>query len=477
MLTKLWNSPTATSWIYFLVVPLRLFILTPLVLSHFSKQELDVFFLLSSSTVLATVIEFRLCDTFDKLLSFAIVNKKNSSVSDYADRSHSCADRKLFERTRQTQRSLTCILIIPVGVLCGLLGWLSLGRLLNWDFAKIELWAALTVTIFTSLFSIFISPLQSNLKALDRVALANRVGLIITVSTIVTSAIAVMCGAKLLVVCLIQFAFIIISYFVYKQNQPALIKEQPLTSWFPDHEVMRESRLPLLRGMLMQLATFGTMRSAGMIMAGSLATGQLAQFLFAQNLLVTLSNFGASPLISQLPRYARELARDQNKEVVRDGIIRIGLSFSIMMLGVLFAPVAAKFIFPWIKSQVDFLDAATWFVLGFTFVLYTAQNLLCILYDSNNKQVFYLKFLFASLVAVTSLLFVNYFFANSPMWVFCLLLTLPYLCLINTCPIRKLASLGDVSSEKCYAWLLAGGWLYIHGILRNNTKVKIDEQH
>ncbi len=52
-------------------MPLRLLVLTPLVLSRFDKIELDLFYLLASANFLFVVFQGRLADTFMKMLSYS----------------------------------------------------------------------------------------------------------------------------------------------------------------------------------------------------------------------------------------------------------------------------------------------------------------------------------------------------------------------------------------------------------------------
>jgi hypothetical protein len=314
-----------------------------------------------------------------------------------------------------------------------------------------------------------LTPLLSNLKSLDRTAVSNRLGLSLAILTIISSAIGILLGARLVEVCGIQFVFSLVSYFIFKKYQPEQVKNNPLKGWKMDRKVLQDSWMPLLRGTLMHLATFGTMRSAGVIMAGNQAPGQLAQFIFAQNLLITLSNFSSSALFSQIPRYSRELVHGQGSAVVKDGLIRIGLSLTFMICGIIAAPMVANVMFPIIHSQVDFLDFATWVVLSISFTLYNTQNLLCILLDVTNKQIFYAKFLFSSFLVIIGLFLVNQLCDSAPLWIYCLMLSAPYFIVINFQPMIKLRDLGGSKKVECWKWILKGGFIYFESLLKKKS--------
>lgn len=474
MWKKIWNSPTVTGWLYFTVVPLRLFLLTPLVLSKLSKEELDAFFLFASTMVLASVVEFRMSDTFDKMLSYAVAGGKELAPFEGLGTSRGVEPNwSLLKRCRQTQRSLTFILLIPVGMFCMFLGWISVGRLLEWNYAKTDIWLGMVMNVAVALLSMLLSPLHSNMKALDKAALGNRLGFFYAAATIILSAIAVALDARLAAIGLIQLLATLVYGMILSYYQPKEIKSSTLVAWSLDREVISWAWRPLLRGVIIQIATFGTARSAGLFLAGNQAPGQLAQFMFAQNLLFTMGNFSATAVLTQIPRYARELVAGHNLTVIRDGTMRVGVSLMMMLGGIMAAAIGAPVLLSLIHSKVAFLDIGTWMLFGVGFTLYTLQNLLALLHDVTNQQVLFARSVCASLLVVCLLFALQHFDLRIPLSAYCVVIFLPYLIVINWIPINKLSELGSVSRWMCCKWILSGGLAYVTQSLSRFAKKSV----
>ena len=447
------------------MVPLRLFILTPLVLNRFSKLELDAFFLFSSSLVLSSVVEFRVGDTFDKMLSYAFAGGRDLSPKQNLTAVGSGEPNwALFLNCRKTQKSLIVLLMIPVAAICIGLGWWSLGRLLNWDYTNNDIWAGFWLSVTSALLSIGNTVLQSSLKATDRVAECNRIGLLSTFLTIILSAIAISLGARLAIVGAVQLLFVIGVWLILYIRQPQEIRAPEGRGWSFDKRVLDWAWKPLWKGILVQATTFGAARSAGLFLAGSLLPGQLAQFMFAQNLLVTLGNFGGAATLTQIPRYARLLTIGRGKEVANDGSTRVGLAVGLMLLGVGLAAIGAGPILRVIGSKVIFIDVKCWIIFGIGYTIFTGQNLLAIVYDVTNQQVLYRHCVAAAICVVVSLSVMSA--VQAPLWAYCLAINLPYIIIINFLSIRWLAVMGEVSVKECFIWVCKGPLVFCSRLLR-----------
>ena len=129
-------------------MPVKLLLLTPLILNRFDKVEIDLFYLLASANFLFVVFQNRLSDTFVKMLS--------SSFAGADDLGKWTQPRKLgsgepnwplFERAYLAMGYLLLLAIAPAILFSLVAGWWSLGCLTDFSYERVWLWAALALGV------------------------------------------------------------------------------------------------------------------------------------------------------------------------------------------------------------------------------------------------------------------------------------------------------------------------------------------
>lgn len=76
---RLWNSPTFTQWSAKVVQPLRLLLVTPLILTGFSKDEIAAWYLFASINFLGQIVGSRVLLTFSRMIAMAMGGAKDLS--------------------------------------------------------------------------------------------------------------------------------------------------------------------------------------------------------------------------------------------------------------------------------------------------------------------------------------------------------------------------------------------------------------
>lgn len=439
---RVWQSATATTWLNQAVTPLRLLILTPLVLSRFTKVELDVFYLITSANLLFAVFQARLSDTFVKMLAYAFGGASDLSAWKPGKKPSKQGNEpswELFGRCYSTLAGLQYVAALPAlafGLGTGL--W-SIGLLTDWDPAMRYLWLALAIAVVGNALDIITARYKNAHTAMNRVAFCNRAQTITSVAMIVTNSLAVQLGYGLVFITSITAIYTLLLRIYLKTTLPVALKKN--NKIIIDRQIFGWAWPVLWRGMIAVMATLGAQRSVGLFLAATQIPGLTAQFLFSRNILLTIQKTSCAPLVSQVPKFSKMLGQDKRSGMVREAMDRIGLSNVIMLFGILGAGITVPFLMEQIGSQIEFLGGSAWWALGGAFAVLQILLNMGMVYNVTNRQALYIRSVMAAVIVV-GCYWVGSVTGN--IWWFIWGTSVPYILTINILPFRLLAELSDI---------------------------------
>jgi len=403
VINKLLKSPTATTFLTRAVSPLRILILTPVVLGTFSKVELDVFFMFGSALVFFTIFSARLGDVFMRMLAYAFAGAESlAPVTELKKMERPVGDSpnwQLFGSAYKTLGSLLAVAALPSVLFAVATFTWTIGTLTDWSFSDRWLWAAAGVGALNSVIEITFLRYRAALVAAGGIAKANLVELFSAVLSVVVSCLVVLLGGGLFGLITTQFVFNCLRRILLIRELPKPLREDRWKfGW--DQQIISWAWSPLWKSLVSMTAGMGVERSVGLFLVAVGRPGFAAPFLLAQSLIGTVSQLGSVPLQSQLPRFATMLAKGEGRDVVVQSIARI---FPLPIVMFLFVGLGS-FLLPWLlellDSSISFLKPRDWFLLGIGLTLRRFVASFAQVYVLTNNMVFYLRTVIAGVIAV-----------------------------------------------------------------------------
>ena len=347
------------------ISPLRFLLLTPLVLTRFSPLELDVFYLIASTTILFSIFSNRLSNVFVRMLSFAFGGATDLGkwTGKKAQTTTGQPNWELFKEAYLSLGVLLFIACLPSLILSVVLMWLSVGALVDFSFEDKRLWAGAMLGAIGPVFSFLMLRPSMALKATGNISLQNRIAVMAGIASVVLSSLAVILGGRLIAILLVQLAITTFSRWLMGRYLPREIR--PFTShigW--SYRIFNWAREPLWKGLVTVLAGMGVQRGVGVFLAFTGTVGLAGPFLFVQSLLSTCQTMASAPLNSQIPRYSKMLEEGKRAQIGADSLVRIFATSLLFSIAVIVISFAIPVLLPLIGSNMTALPVKDSLLLG-----------------------------------------------------------------------------------------------------------------
>jgi len=108
------------------------------------------------------------------------------------------------------------------------------------------------------------------------------------------------------------------------------------------------------------MASLGVVYASGFIYAQWASGADLAAFLLAQRIMMTVSQFSQAPFYSKLPTFARLYATNDRAALLRQAQRAMRLSYWIFVVGVVSSGVLMPIALQFIGAKFDFVSALFW---------------------------------------------------------------------------------------------------------------------
>jgi hypothetical protein len=364
----LWNSPTFTTWGKFLVQSLSLIAVTPLLLTRFDETEIAAWYLFASLNFFGTTISARLGLTFSRMFAFAMGGSSNLAPikEKRAQENDGQPNWEAFERAYGTIGSLN-LGIGWVNVLLAIgMGLYGLSNVLEGYSDAARIWAAFGFMQLIALISFVFQRYSVALQGMNYVALSNRWQIIFSIFSIFVGCVALSLGADILILAVVMQSVVALGLL---RNRVLLGRVEggrvlKLKAYGFDREVFAWAWPPVWKGFIAQFGVVGGVQATAIIYTGIGAKADVASYLFAVRMMSTLTQVAEAPLSSVLPLLAKLRAMGDIPGLRSLLRRRMGISISLLALGVLVGGFLFPFLMKFIGSNVAFIPLDLWLLLG-----------------------------------------------------------------------------------------------------------------
>jgi len=372
--SRFWNSSTFTTWASFVSRPLNLIILTPLILTHFSENEIAIWFLFAIFINLQSLADFGFNSSLIRVYAYASGGAK--TIENYQDDKIKVDSIKkinweLIEQIYSTVSYMCFGLSLIFIFILSTLGTISVKNLINMSTNSNEIWIAWAVIIFATGINIYGTRFSVYIKGMNRVALFMRWQTLFSMLSIITTSLSIYFFSNFLIVVIVYQFWVIVSVIrnyilARKIHQGKLIKFNHLGF----NSNIFQSILPAAwRTWLAQFMSFGLIQLSGIFYAQIGDVNSISSYLFSIKIMNIIKQFSNAPFYSKLPRFGKFFMLDkinQLKSEVRRSMLISHLTFVISFI---FVGIFAESILLMIGSKTKFVDELLWFALGVSFWL------------------------------------------------------------------------------------------------------------
>lgn len=374
-LNQLWNSPTFTTWGKQAADALRLFAVTPLILTQFDTTEIAAWYLFGSLMFFGQIIQGGIGLTFSRMIAFGMGGASDLAPIEDGGRKQRGTGTPNWEvigRAYGTIGALNILLAVFVGVLAVAIGYYGLERMVGVHSRPAEIWTAFGIIVASQSFIFAFRKYEVTLRGMNYVVLINRWGTLFSILSVVAGFTVLTLGANIWQLALTMQCVLLLD--IVRMRILLHHVEGGRAREFPAHRANREvlswAWTPFWRVLVTNLSQEGVVQFALVVFARHGEPAVVASFLFSYRILRVIGRISNAPFSSHMPRMSRLLAEEKIEEL-RSVIIRqIFRSQALLAFGIIVGGLALSFLLPTIGSHINFLPLNYWFALGVVFVTY-----------------------------------------------------------------------------------------------------------
>ena len=425
-----------------MVQSLSLFAVTPLLLTRFDETEITAWYLFASLNFFGTTLSQRLGLTFSRMFSFAMGGASNLApikgkrVQENGGQPNWIA----FERAYGTIGSLN-LGISWVNVLIALaMGLYGLNNILEGYDAVRRIWMAFGVMQLIAFFVFIFQRYQIALRGMNYVALSNRWQMLFSILSICVGCVALYLGADILILVVVMQSIVILGllrdrFFLGRVEGGRVLK---LKAYAFDREVFVWAWPPVWKGFVAQFGVLGGAQLTTVLYAGVGAKADVASYLFATRMMAMLHEVGHAPMSSVQPLMSKLRAAGDIPRLRSLFRKRMGISLSLIALGILASGLLLPFLMAYIGSSIAFIPLELWLLFGGLSLVVRFNSYCGSVAAVGNEIICYWQSAIAAIIASISMLLVgNQVGMLAPI----LASSVPLILLLNVEPLRVSAGL------------------------------------
>ena len=371
LIRRIWNSPTLMTWGGYVILPLRLLLVTPLLLTRFSDMELAAWYLFASVSFFGMIVSQRFGMTFSRMFSFAMGGA--SGLAPITKLSRDSTNGKepdwiAFERAYATLGILGVGAAAANLVVSGTMGWVGLRGLVG---DRGDIWIAFAVFLVSDFICFTYRRYSVALIGMNYVALEARWSMIFNLFSVAVGAVTLMLGGNVLELAVAMQAVALIAPL--RQRFLLSLVEQGRVLEFKQYKfdwVAFQWAWPATyKGFLGEMGMMGGMQLAAVIFANCAASNAVASYLFAMRILDVIVNAGQVPFTAIQPALSRQLVSGQVAELKSMLKSRFRMTWGLTAAALLGAGIVLPGALSLIGSKTNFVSADVWFVFGLVTLL------------------------------------------------------------------------------------------------------------
>jgi hypothetical protein len=393
--SRLWHSPTVTSWASTATRSLSVLLVLPLLLRRFTPAEVAVWYLLSTIIGLQTLADLGFAPTFTRLIAYAMGGVER--IGDLPRSARTLDDRvdpnwPLIERIWATMRVTYWRVTLLAVLVLGPLGTWALVRPMRALDDPARGWVAWAIVFVVSAGILWANAFAAYLQGLNHVALYRRWEALTSLGAILTSFVVLLLGGRLLALVAANQGWAVIN--LVRNRQLARMVESGRLAAFRrrglDTEVMNVAWAPAWRSGLGISFSRGVLYASGLIYAQVAEAAALSTYLLAFRAIQLVTELSQAPFSSRIPLLARLRSEGRFAEQLRVASRAMRLTYWVYAAGFVGIGLAAAPILAAIGSRVEFADARLWALLGLGFFVERYGAMHIQLYSTTNHIIWHI---------------------------------------------------------------------------------------
>lgn len=384
--SRLWHSPTFTTWASFAARTLNLVVVLPIVLRHFSPAELALWQVMVTLISLQLLIESGFGITFSRFAAYAMGGAKDlsSGLKGPINDGEAVPNWELLRRICGTMSAVYRRFSWGLGGLFLVGGTLALirrvealpasiqavARTIGGSTDQREAWIAWGVVFITTVVNFRANAYSALLQGTNHIALVRRWEAFFGIGSIVTSLAALGLKGGLLGLVIGNQSWFLLSAWRNRRLCNGILEGRlhpmPPPELSPD--VFAAAWPSVWRTAVGVFMSHGLVYVSGLLFAQNRDSKAVASYLLAVRLIHTLATLAQAPFYTKLPMLSRLWAAGKREEKL--GLAERGMRLS--HLSFVSTWIAAGLLGPAIMhaigSQTDFPPAVIWCLLGTSMV-------------------------------------------------------------------------------------------------------------
>ena len=355
---NVWNSGTLMTWGSLGIRMGGLALLLPLVLTHLDAQEVLVWQMLATITMLINWSDFGFSPTFSRLIAFArgggTLTELNASLPEKRRRLILPAPENALTLSAVlgTQRVIyrrMIIFALLIGVIIGTSAlWHPIAALIRPDSG----WFAWSFTMAAAVLTLINGANVSILVGFDQVALARRAEAMLGAGQIGATSLVVLAGGGLpaIVGC---YAFWTIPLYLTNRHNVRMLSANLAPEQQFDRHVFAVVWPAAWRSGIGILMSTGIIQASGLAYAQIASAPSAAAYLLALRIFTAISQISQAPFYSRLPAMAHARGKKHYAEVATLAKRGMAMAHWTFVVGALGAAASMPLVLQWIKSSVQ----------------------------------------------------------------------------------------------------------------------------
>lgn len=416
IISKVWKSPTFTTWGSFLSKSLYAVLLLPVITTVLSPQDITIWLLLNILIGLQNIGDLGFGVTFIRVMSYAMGGA--SDISDFGKTIRTGHTKEpnydLLERSYTATKyllfytSLIFILIISIS------GYFTLKKPVSLTIEQDNAWIAFGLTLITTFIRFNGNRYSILLQGVNQVAMLRRWEAIISVLSIFSGFIVAVLTRSLLWLIVNQQVWAIIQ-MLFNRYLCGIILEgrfRQFKSEGIDRNLVRTIFPAAWKSWIGVLMSYGVVQASGLVVAQMDNTESVSAYLFSLKILDIIKNFSNAPFYSKIPLYNRLFAEGNINGLlarIENGMRNSLFTFSITAIIV---GIAGQPLLKLIGSNVKLVSDWIWIAMIFSYFFERYGALHLQSYSVTNDIVWHiangvsgliyigLSFLFAAIIGI-----------------------------------------------------------------------------
>lgn len=401
---KIWNSPTFTSWGNITAQSLRLFAVTPLLLSNFNSIEISAWYLFGSILLFGNITSTQINLLFSRFLALAMGGATNLTPIEIprSSKEKLAPNWELIKKIYNTTGSLMLAIGALGAIISAFLGIYGLEKMVVGSSESRAIWIALSIMIASEFFCSLFAKYQIALRGLNYISLTNRWNIAISLLSTAAGFISLTLGAGIISLTIVMQAIRTIGMFRFLPLLRRIEDKRfsKFSGWGWDKEVIKESSRPFMKGLISTLANRSSLQFAIISFTRNGDPSTVAGVLLSMRLLNALGGISAAPVTSRIPGFSRLIAEGKFANLTREFSRNIVIGLSLFSFGVCLLAIVLPFGIKYLDAELVPLPTRLFLMLATLMIVQQYIIFLLTITVMGNHFVFYTREVLSAILSI-----------------------------------------------------------------------------